>query len=64
MFEKLLLKIDVVSVDGAGCHPPPFLLKDGCYILHLVNLMQCEILMIAVSCGSLPNEFVLAKQTK
>lgn len=29
MFEKLVLKLDDVSVNGADCHPPPFLLKDG-----------------------------------
>lgn len=44
MFEKLALKIDDVSVEGAGCHLPPFLLKDGCYILCLVTSMQCETL--------------------
>lgn len=32
MFEKLVLNIDDFSVDGAGCHPPPFLLKDGSYV--------------------------------
>lgn len=44
MFEKFVLKVDDVSFDGAGCHPPPFLLKDGCNILCLVASMQCEIL--------------------
>lgn len=44
MFEKLVLNIDYVSVDGADCHPPPFFLKDGCYIQCLVTSMQCEIL--------------------
>lgn len=56
VLEKLVLTIDYVSVDGAGCHPPPFFLKDGCYLLCVVTSMQCEILTrMRVLVAPLPN---------